>query len=133
MRTNSLVVADTSIWIDFFRFGKSVSAHKLTEVLEQDRVCLVPVIQAEILSGAKTEAEYEKLKKGLSALPTLEDFPGFWDTIARSRFRLARKGIQTSITDLMIAVTASHYGCKLLTLDKEFHKIGSVIPIQLEQ
>lgn len=103
------------------------------EYLEQDRVCLTHVIQAEILSGARTEVEYERLKNWLSALPILEDFPGFWDRIARSRFQLARKGIQTSITDLMIAVSASHYGCRLLSLDKEFRQISAVVPFQLEQ
>ena len=133
MKSHSLILADTSVWIDFFRSAKSDHSQKLADYLEQDRVCIVQVIRAEILSGSKTEMEYEKIKEGLSALPLLDDFPGFWDAIARARFRLARKGFQASIPDLMIAVSAGHYGCGLFTLDKEFRQISTVVPFQLEQ
>ncbi len=127
----SLVLADTSVWIDFFKSGRSEEVEKLTSLLEEDRVCIVPIIKAEILSGARTESEFDALKEKLSALPSLKEPDNIWEDAAWARFRLARKGIQTALIDLSIAITASHNHCGLLTRDNEFRQISSVVRLHL--
>ncbi len=127
----ALILADSSVWIDFFRKNNSSSAKKLAYYLSLDRICVTHIIRVEIISGARAEKEFNQLKNNLSALPILDEPPGFWDSIALYRFQLARRGVQISITDLSIAVLASHYRCPLLTKDKEFIQISLVLPLNL--
>ena len=125
-----LVLVDTSVWIDFFRSGNSPEAWKLVEALEQDRVCCVSVVRAEILSGARNEKEYWNLKDYFSAFPVLSEPADFWDRVARARFHLARKGISIAIPDLCIAILAEEHPCVLLTRDQEFHRIAKVVRLK---
>ncbi len=127
----SMVLVDTSIWIDFFKSGKSHEAERLSALLKKERVCIVPIIRAEILSGARTEKEYTALQSHLSALLVLDEPLNLWDSAARVRYLLARKGIQSSLMDLAIAVFAHDHGCELFTRDKEFRQISSVLPLRL--
>jgi predicted nucleic acid-binding protein len=126
----ALILADTSVWIDYFCAGTSAESGKLGKYLEEDRICITSIIRAEILSGARNEDEFGELDENLSALPLLEDPHDLWDQVARSRFLLARKGIQSSMTDLAIAVLACHHQCMLFTRDKEFKQIATVLSLK---
>jgi len=65
------------------------------------------------------------------ALTTLDPPQEIWLQIEQSRFMLARRGIQASIIDLWIAITAEYHHSDLWTLDKDFENIKEVIPISL--
>lgn len=126
----SLVLADTSVWIDFLCGAKSHESGVLSELLEQDRVCIAAIIRAEILSGARDSKQFDMLKDRVSALPLLGEPPEFWDSVAFYRFTLARKGVQVSLTDLAIAYLAHFHHCPLLTRDKEFKHIAQALPLK---
>ena len=126
----SLVLADTSVWIDFLNTSGSEEAEKLAALLDEDKVCILPMIRAEVLSGARTEREFQDLKEKLSALPSLEEPEDLWDNAAWARFRLARRGIASSLLDIVIALNASRHHCPLLTRDKEFRQIAHVLPLR---
>ena len=126
----SLVLVDTSVWIDFLKDDVSEETETLLNLLDEDKVCILPVIRAEILTGARTERDFNELREKLSALPCLDEPEDLWDDAAWTRFRLARRGIQTSLIDLMIAVTASRHHCPLLTRAREFRQIARIIPLR---
>lgn len=127
----SRVLVDTSVWIEMFRKGDSPAIEALGELLRQGFVCTNGLIRAEILSGAKSKADYRRLQEHLSALPLLPDPPALWETIAETRYRLARKGFQAGIADMVVAATASYHRKALLTLDQAFSHIQRALRFEL--
>src|SRR4051812_41926452 len=111
------VVVDSSVWIDFFRSGKSREADELERLARSGLVCITDIIRVELLSGTRSDAEYRELEDRLANIPLLEIYSGFWNQLALARFGLARRGVQASIVDLSIAVLAHRYACSILTLD----------------
>ena len=128
----SLVLADTSVWIDFFSLPGSPFAKELDSYLENNLVCTMDPVIAEILSGCRSEKHFRKLNNYLQALPKISPPNDIWEKIALSRFKLARKGHQVGIPDLLIAVTASEHQRLLFTKDQQFKAISKVIPLELK-
>jgi len=89
-------------------------------------------ISAEVLSGARSNAEYGLLRRLISGLPTAEDPPGLWTRVAEHRYAMARQGFQAGLIDLTIALTAFEGGLRLLTRDRDFARIRTVVPIELD-
>ncbi|MBI4669281.1 MAG: PIN domain-containing protein [Elusimicrobia bacterium] len=114
------VLVDTSVWIDMFRDGGSCPSQALGKLLGHNLACINGLIRAEILSGARSQSEYRR-----------RDPPCLWDEVALARYRLARRGFQESIADLIVATTAVYHKKSLFTLDGAFRRIRSVLPIEL--
>ena len=130
-RPVSRVLADTSVWVEMFRGRDTPAIRKLGQLLLDGLVCTNGLVRAEILSGARSKGDYRKLEETLSALTLLEDPPELWDTVARTRYLLARKGIQAAIADLVVAACAAHHRKILFTLDHAFPRIRSVLRFEL--
>lgn len=126
----SRVLVDTSVWVEMFRGEDSKTVRTLGELLRQGLVCTNGLIRAEILSGARSPADYKRLEDGLTALDCLADPPSLWPTVSQARYRLARDGFQAGIADLIVAACAAHHKKTLLTLDGAFRKIQGVMPFE---
>lgn len=127
----SRILVDSSVWVEMFRKEDSPAVAALRKFLQDGLVCINGLIRAEILSGATSLRDYRRLEDGLSALTPLPDPPELWDLVAKARYRLARRGFQASIADLIIAISASYYGKALFTLDHSFSRIKAVLPFEL--
>lgn len=53
----STIIADTSVWIEFFRNEKSSISIHFQRLLRSDRVALTDMVLAEILQGIKATTE----------------------------------------------------------------------------
>jgi predicted nucleic acid-binding protein len=124
-----LVLVDTSVWVKFFREATSLESQVLDMLLAAGPVATCPPIRTEAISGAPTKREYERLRQLFDALTNLELPTGVWRTVEESRFELARYGIQASVVDLLIAVTAHAHHAALWTLDEDFTRIAKVVPM----
>ena len=127
----SLILVDTSVWIEFFRNGKSTVAYHLDELLSLNKVVMVSPIRAEILSGARNLGEFHRLKDFFLVLTHLPEPENLWAQIEEIRFRLIRKGHTVSLIDLMIALTASYYEVSLWSQDRDFEAIQREISLHL--
>jgi hypothetical protein len=125
------VLADTSVWIDFFR-GQPEAVARLRPLLEERRVAIAGPVYAELLSGPRTPEIQDKLRTRLRSLHWLPEPAEVWDRVAEARFALARQGRQAALVDALIAVTAAAARCTLLTRDRDFVRISRVLPLQLE-
>ena len=128
----SLVLADTSVWIDFFSFPGSPFAKELDSYLQNNLICTMDLIVAEILSGCRSEKHFQKLDGYLQALPKISLPENIWEKIALYRFKLTKKGYQVGIPDLLIAITASERQRVLFTKDQQFKAISKVMPLELK-
>jgi predicted nucleic acid-binding protein len=123
-------LVDTSAWIDFLR-GERAAVKRVDPLLKEGAAALCGPVRAEVLSGARDRALFDRLRllfEGLSYLETGEDA---WRQVAELRFLLARQGIQAHLIDLLIAVTAVDGGAVLLTRDRDFEGIARVLPLEL--
>ena len=114
------VLADTSIWVEYFNRPKSEYARRLAEFLEIEVVYITGIILAELLQGAKTHAEFNLLKNNLKVLPLLKETDKTWEKVGKLSFDLQRKGIVIPLSDCLIAVLAQENNCQVFTLDNHF-------------
>jgi predicted nucleic acid-binding protein len=127
----SSVLVDTSGWIAFFR-GDRDAVNRIDPLLRSGEAALSGPVYAELLSGARTRSAFEVLRSLLGSLEWLEEPAVAWDRVAEARFALARQGVQASLVDLLIAVTAAEAGAALLTRDRDFGRIARVLPLDVK-
>lgn len=127
----SRILADSSVWVEMFRKADSPEIQALGRLAQEGLICTNGLVRAEILSGARTPKEYERLKDLFSALTLLSDPPDLWDRIAKARYRLARKGFQAGIADLIVGVSAAYHHKTLWTFDKAFLPMKGILGFEL--
>lgn len=124
------LVADTSVWIDFFA-GRGVPL--LEEGLAVGSVVLAPIVLAELISGAHRETDLDLLLELLDALPLHEAGRGHWIRVGRLRAGLAAAGIAVSTPDAHVAQCALDRGALLLTRDAVFARIADHSELRLAE
>jgi predicted nucleic acid-binding protein len=126
------VIIDTSAWIESFRPKTSQRFRQLVkDLIIQNRVLLPGIIKAELLRGAKTKSEFNRLAellKGLTYLPASEEF---WDNVAEFSFQLFRKGVTVPLTDTYIALLCLENKASILHRDKHFDLISKKTPLKV--
>jgi predicted nucleic acid-binding protein len=116
---------DTSAWIfalrkNFHPFIKE----RIYKILSESDVATNGIIEFELLGGAKTEQEYDRLKSRLDALYYIESTKSLWDNSSRLAFDLKRNGVSVPYTDIFIAASAIKEKTVLLHADSHFDTIA---------
>lgn len=120
------ILADTSIWIEFFNKPHAEPGDSLEQLLRKGRVVVSGIVLTELLQGAKVEKEFNAILESVTALPFLEPTLNTWIRAGRISFSLRRKGTTIPTTDLIIASLALENDCQIFTLDPHFSKIPDV-------
>ena len=118
----SLVMVDTSVFIDFFR-GKDVP--KFRTLVKDNRVVLSPYVRLELLLGIR-KPEVPKVASALNGLIHSIAQPGIFVAAENLLSRLRSKGITIGTVDLLLAAEAQLNGYALLSHDKVFDRIASL-------
>jgi predicted nucleic acid-binding protein len=122
-----LVLADTSIWVDFSRRGSRGDAAALAGLLDKGEVSVCGPVAAEVLAGVGGEPA-ERMWETLYSLPWIEMTPTVWQEVGSLAHRLRREGQALPLTDLAIAVAASQAGHPFWSFDSDFERLRSVLP-----
>lgn len=130
--TSDLVLVDTTIWIHFLRGTDVKFRERLVPLIMTDRAATTPVVVMEILRGAKSQKEYDNLSKDLAALRTFDLSPKVWERACKLGYTLRHKGINTPLTDTLIAAVAQEYNATLLHDDRHYEMIGSAVHLHHE-
>ena len=125
------VLADSSAWIAFLR-GEAAAVRRIDPLLAEGRVAIAGAVYAEVLSGTTSRGDFDLLGGLLRGLEWLPEPQDLWERIAEARFALARRGYQAAILDLVIALCALEARHTLLTRDRDFARIQTVVPCELE-
>lgn len=126
------VVIDTSAWIEAFRpKGDKATADAVRRLVLDNRVLLPGLIKAELLRGAKSQAEFDYLKNLLSGLTYLPTPETFWDGLGEFSFSLFRKGITVPLTDTIIALHCIQQNAPLLHRDRHFDLISEFSELEI--
>ena len=118
-----MIVADTSVWIDFLKGINSPQHRTLRRLIEQEEdVALTEIILAEILPGIREDGDFEKVKDRLLEFPMQK--PEGTDTYVRAAqlYRDCRKRGKTprKTVDCIIAAICLENDLALLHKDKDF-------------
>jgi len=128
-----MVLIDTSVWIDFFRYPTATEqVNKLKAALNYQKVAICDVILMEILQGIRDENQYLLTKNYLLDLPCLPINQATYITAAQIYRHLRSQGftVRKSI-DCLIAAVALEQQCLLLHNDRDFDPIANHFPLEI--
>lgn len=117
-----MIIADTSVWIDYINGNDTPEVKVLDEKLESDLVVIGDLILLEILQGFKSDKDYNLVKKTLMVLEQRE-FLGTEPAIKASENyrKLRKKGVTVRKTnDVIIASYCIENNIPLLFSDRDF-------------
>jgi predicted nucleic acid-binding protein len=117
------ILADTSVWIDFFNDIKSKEANQLSYLIQKDYpVYICDIILQEILQGFSNDKEYRTAKDILLSYSFLETKPLEFSIGAADLYRkLKKKGITIrKSNDCLIGYHAIYYDIPVLHRDRDF-------------
>ena len=105
--TGKYVLVDTSAWILALKKSPPARARSvIDDLLAGGRIAIIPVIRLELLGGTKSQVEFQRLDRRLSALHQLPLAKAEWDESASLAFKLRRTGMTVPYTDIIIAAAA---------------------------
>lgn len=129
-----MILVDTSVLISFLKGEDDQAPRILAYLVSSGEPFEIPTICAqEVLQGARTEAEYRKLKTYLWSqdLCNPKNPSRTHESAARIYFDARRKGISIrSSVDCFIAALALERNAVLLHQDRDFQKIQKVRPLR---
>lgn len=104
---------------------------ELIELIREVRVQMIGPVRQELLSGIKSQAQFQKLRNHLRPFPDLELTTRDYENAAEF-FNLCRgKGIRGSNTDFLICAIAARHKTPILTTDGDFTLFKTHLPIML--
>jgi predicted nucleic acid-binding protein len=124
-------LVDSSAWVDFLS-GEKAAVGLVGPLLGRGLAAICGPVAAEVLSGAQNSSEFGVLRDLMDGLPQALDPIDLWPRVADHRFALARGGFRVGLIDIVIAVTALDAGLRLVTRDRDFERIRTVVPIDLD-
>lgn len=118
-----MIIADTSVWIDYFNGKITPKTDLLDQKLDNDLVAVGDLILLEILQGFKLDKEYQLAKESLLQLEQRTFLGQSLALKAADNFRqLRKKGITIRKTnDVIIASYCIENQIPLLFSDKDFY------------
>jgi predicted nucleic acid-binding protein len=133
------VLVDTSVWSQALRRQKQEIVpntslqvvQRLGSLIEDGRVAMLGPIRQELLSGIKTQAQFESLRHILSAFPDEKLDAEDYEMAANSFNACRQLGIQGSNTDFLICAVSLAKKWPIFSLDKDFERYKKCLPLIL--
>lgn len=125
---SSLVLVDTSIWIDFINKGEFATAISL--LAERNRLATCGIVKTELLPFVrKQKQKFEVFFEQMSYLPFEE---AYWRHCAQTQETIIKKGFHPyAIPDLMILVLCLNHPVELFTKDTDFSRAATIFNFKL--
>lgn len=129
-----MILVDSNVWIDSLR-QKTTPEVQFLSGLQKDlseEICLSHIIYFEVLRGIPNDLERKRAQKILEGF-TFRDYvqDGFWELILLCR-SCQRRGLNLPrLCDWLILKTVLDHSLKLLTSDRDFHRMHQIRPFAL--
>jgi predicted nucleic acid-binding protein len=133
---NALV--DTSVWslalrrrASDLRAAETSTVDELSQLIQEGRARIIGLVRQELLSGIKSQAQYEKLRVTLRAFPDEPIDTSDYEAAAEAANYCRSKGVVVSLVDILLYAVASRRGWSLFTTDPDFKNYARVLPLSL--
>lgn len=126
-----MVLVDTTVWLDFLRNRDTKPVARLKKLLQAGEAVIAPVILQELLQGASSPENFERLRAHFAALPSLRPKSDAATHIAAAALyaRCRWQGITPrSPHDCLIAQLCIEHKVSLLHDDRDFESLAHVEP-----
>jgi predicted nucleic acid-binding protein len=127
-----MILIDTSVWIDLLRGNGR--GPELASMLRTDApVASTEPILMELLAGTRNEIEYTSVRRLGTSVGWLPIDPATdFDSSAAIYAHCRRNGITPrGLIDTLIVAIALRTECSLMTSDRDFTAMGSLVPLEL--
>ncbi|MGH8674757.1 MAG: type II toxin-antitoxin system VapC family toxin [Burkholderiales bacterium] len=121
-----MVIADTSVWVDFLRGSKAAHCDRMALLLDDQSIALCDRVLQEVLQGVRGEREFRTVSARLLALPCFNLGGHALAIVAARNYRRMRSlGVTPrSATDVLIATFCVEEDHELLHNDRDFDFIA---------
>jgi predicted nucleic acid-binding protein len=130
-----MIVADTSVWIDYVRGIDAPHTNLLDYELDHSRIVTGDLIIAEFLQGFRNEEDYQKAKQIMESLE-YHDFVGKDIALrAAQNYRKLRKSGTTvrKTIDVIIATFCIENDFDLLHNDRDFDPMEGLLGLRVRR
>jgi predicted nucleic acid-binding protein len=128
------VLVDTCVWSLALRRKQNTDSPfviALIELINAGQIQIIGEVRQEVLSGIKSNTQFQALKNSLAAFPDLTLSTADFELAAEYFNLLRSKGIQGSDTDFLLCAVAVNYQLSIFTFDKYFELFAQQLPITL--
>jgi hypothetical protein len=121
---------DTSVWIPYFRAGGAEHGDFVDALIDENRVHINGIVLAELLTGARSPAEIDRLSLALAGLKFVPSDRDSFQSAGRNGCALKRKGISVPLSDVIISSDCIDHGLVLVESDKHYAAIAAHLPLK---
>jgi predicted nucleic acid-binding protein len=130
------VLIDTSVWSVALRHSVSVEGaeeikEELYTLIEDSRVAIIGPVRQEVLSGIKSNHQFNQLRKRLETFRDITLQTDDYILAAKFFNHCRAKGIQGSHVDFLICAVSSARKLPLFTADKDFEQYSNFLDFSL--
>jgi predicted nucleic acid-binding protein len=133
---NALV--DTSVWSLALRrrardlsVAEQAAVAELGELIREGRARMIGLVRQELLSGIRTQAQFEKLR---GILRSFDDEPvdtSDYEAAAEASNKCRSRGVAVSVSDMLICAISLSRGWSIFTTDPDFRNYAKVLGMNL--
>lgn len=123
-----MIAADTSTLIAYLSGQSGPDVDLLDRALQDQQVCLAPVVLTELLSDPKLPTQVARLVR---QLPLLEIQDGYWQRAGLLRAAALAKKRKANLADTLIAQSCLDHNKALITRDADFRNLARVSDLKL--
>ena len=121
---------DTSVWIPYFRDGGAEYGDFIDALIDENRVYINGIVLAELLTGARSPAEIDRLSLALAGLKFVPSDRDSFQSAGRNGFALKRKGVSVPLSDIIIATDCIDHSLVLIEADRHYAAIAAHLPLK---
>lgn len=126
---SSILLVDSSVWIDHYRGSlKPALSGLLAEALQENRAALAPMVWLELVVGFRSREEKEHLDDIRAATRWLEPVADLWERAAQHAAVLHSAGVVLRMPDLLVLTQAEALGLRILHCDRDFDRALKLKP-----
>jgi predicted nucleic acid-binding protein len=128
-----MVLADTSVWIDYFNGVSTWQTERLDFLLDTEPIALGDLILTEVLQGFRSDTDFRKAQTFLAELPFYE-LGGYAVCLQAARNYRALRAKGTTIhktIDVIIGTACIEWSFQLLHNDRDFDPLHDVLGLQV--
>ncbi len=116
----TVILIDTSAWIEFLRNTGTTVCHVVDELLAEE-IAVCDAVRMEVLAGARDESHLVSLRRLLARAAVIPTLAADYDDAAALYRRCRRQGETVRrLIDCLIAATAIRAGAPILHNDADF-------------
>jgi predicted nucleic acid-binding protein len=130
-----MIIADTSVWIDYVRGVQSIQTDLLDYELLHNRVATGDIIIVEFLQGFREDRDLKIAKRIMDRLEYYDFLGKELAVISAENYRKLRKnGITVRKTiDVIIATFCIEKGFELLHNDRDFDPMEEILGLRIKK